>query len=307
MAQRIPSLNWLRAFEVAARHLSFTEAAKEFGVTQGAISQQVKQLEDWLGQPLFHREGRKLSLSDAGMAYLPVVRRSLDQLTAGTEELFGGGHDGPINVRVTSSLTYVWLLPRIGRFMARHPGIALRLITDPDPGKFGEEGIDVAIRYGDGNWPDAEVERLFWEKLFPVCGPALLERGPPLRAPRDLAHHRIIHVVGEPENWQMWLHAAAVEGLVLDQGLQFDLHMMATHAAIAGVGVALGLSPMVDDALADGRLVRPFDIEIPARHAHYVVTPLTVASRPQVEAFRQWLLEEAARGMARGAQPGLAP
>ena len=279
---------------MAARCLSFTEAARAFGVTQGAVSQQVKQLEAWLEQPLFHRDGRKLSLTDAGRAYLPVVRTAFDQLTAGTEELFGGGHDGPVNVRVTSSLTYVWLLPRIQSFMELHPSIALRLVTDPDPGSFSEEGIDIGIRYGDGHWPEAQARRLFWEKLFPVCSPKLRRHGPGLRHPRDLTHYRIIHVVGEPENWQMWLHAAGVEGQSLDQGLQFDLHMMATQAAIDGIGVALGLSPMVDDALADGRLVRPFDTEIPARDAHYVVTPLRVEIRPQVEAFRQWLLNEAA-------------
>lgn len=294
MSRGIPSLNWLRAFEMAARHLSFTEAAKSFGVTQGAVSQQVKQLEAWFGQPLFHRDGRILSLTDAGRAYLPVVRTAFDQLSAGTEELFGGGHDGPVNVRVTSSLTYIWLLPRIASFMKLHPGIALRLVTDPDPGRFSEEGTDIGIRYGGGHWPEARAERLFWEKLFPVCSPKLLEGTCGLKHPRDLSGFRIIHVVGEPENWQMWLHAAGVEGQPLDQGLQFDLHMMATQAAIDGIGVALGLSPMVDDALSDGRLVRLFDTEIPARDAHYVVTPLRVEIRPQVEAFRQWLLATSA-------------
>lgn len=295
MTRHIPSVNWIRAFEVAARHMSFTKAAEEFGVTQGAVSQQVKRLEAWLGKPLFQRVGRGLSLTDAGRVYLPVVHSAFDQLQAGTEELFGGDHEGPVNVRVTTSLTYVWLLPRLGSFVADNPGISLRLITDLDPGEFREaEGIDIAIRYGDGHWPDANVERLFWEKLFPVCSPRFLKSGPPLNEPADLRAHRIIHVVGEPENWQMWLHAAGVEGLALDQGLQFDLHMMAIQAVIDGVGIGLGLSPMVDQALADGRLVAPFGIEIPTRDAHYVLTPKKTSPAPQVQAFRRWLLDQAA-------------
>jgi LysR family glycine cleavage system transcriptional activator len=178
--------------------------------------------------------------------------------------------------------------------MADYPAIGLRLMAEHDPAHFDAEGLDVAIRYGAGQWQEAHSERLFWEKLFPVCSPRLLEKGPALKEPRNLADHRIIHVVGEPENWQMWLHAAGVEGLRLDPGLQFDLHMMATQAAIAGIGVALGLSPLVDDALKRGDLVKPFDIEIPARDAHYLVTPVKVTQRPQVEIFKKWLLSEAA-------------
>ncbi len=294
MARRMPPLNWLRAFEAAARHLSFTEAAREGHVTQGAVSQQVKQLEAHFGQPLFRREGRRLSLTDAGMAYLPIVRGAFDQVSAGTEELFGKGGGGPVNVRITASLTAVWLLPRIHRFMAAQPSISLRLVTDADSGRFGEAGLDIGIRYGTGYWPEAHAERLFWESLFPVCSPKLLAKGPPLKRPEDLLHHRILHVIGEPENWQMWLQAAGVGGLALDPGLQFDLHMMATQAAIDGNGVALGLSAMVGDALAEGRLVRPFESEIPARDAHFIVTPLRSAPRSQVGLFRKWLLEEAA-------------
>ena len=129
MAQRIPSLNWLRAFEVAARHLSFTQAAKEFGVTQGAISQQVKQLEDWLGTALFTRLPRSLTLTDAGHGYLPIVRQAFDHLAAGTQDLFGSERGGPVAVRVSTSLTYTWLVPRLARFFEKHPDITLRLTT----------------------------------------------------------------------------------------------------------------------------------------------------------------------------------
>ena len=299
--RRLPSLNWLRAFEAAARHMSFTEAANELNVTQAAVSQQVKQLEDWLGTPLFSRLPRRLVISDAGLGYLPIVRQAFDHLAAGTEDLFGEMREGPVSVRVTSSLTYVWLIPRIGRFLAAHPNVSLRLTTTLESLEFGQEGVDVEIRYGSGDWPGVRAERLFWEELFPVCSPNLLKGPVPLEKPEDLTRHTMIHVIGEPENWQLWLRAAGVSGMSVGGGLQFDLHMMATHAAIAGLGVALGLSPMVDDALAEGRLVAPFDVHIPARDAHFVVTPDEAISRSQVQAFKNWLLDEARGSCASGA------
>jgi LysR family glycine cleavage system transcriptional activator len=277
-------LNWLRAFEAAARHTSFAGAAKELGVTPAAISQQVKQLEDWLGTPLFDRLPRRLVLTDAGVGYLPVVRHAFDHLAAGTEDLFGSTRGGPVAVRVTSSLTYVWLVPRLGRFFEAHPDIGLRLMTGVDLEEAGQGGVDLEIRYGSGDWPGVRAERLFREALFPVCSPALLDGPAPLERPQDLAGHTMIHVIGEPENWQMWLSAAGVSGLSVGAGLQFDLHMMAVQAAVAGLGVALGLSPMVDDALADGRLVAPFQVRIPARDAHFVITPAAAIDRSPVQA-----------------------
>ncbi len=291
--RRVPSLNWLRTFEAAARHMSFTGAAKELNVTQAAVSQQIKQLEDCLGTALFDRQPRKLALTDAGHGYLPVVRHAFDHLAAGTLDLFGDTREGPVTVRVTTSLTYVWLVPRLGRFLAANPGVGLRLTTASDRADAGHEGVDLEIRYGGGDWPGRRAERLFSERLFPVCSPALLAGPAPLDAPRDLTRHTMIHVIGEPENWQIWLRAAGVSGMSVGGGLQFDLHMMAAKAAMAGIGVALGLSPMVNDALADGRLVAPFEVDIPARDAHYLVTPEAAVDRAPVAAFKAWLLAEA--------------
>ncbi len=293
--RRLPSLNWLRAFEAAARHTSFAEAAKELNVTPAAISQQVKQLEDWLGASLFTRQPRSLLLTDAGLGYLPIVRQAFDHLAAGTEDLFGSGRSGPVALRVSTSLTYLWLVPRLGRFLERHPDVSLRLTTTVDGLSFGQAGTDLEIRYGSGQWPGFRAERLFWEALFPVCAPALLGGAVPLAKPEDLASHTLIHMIGEPENWQMWLNAAGVSGLSVGSALQFDLHMMATRAAIEGTGVALGLSPMVDDALAKGLLVAPFDVTIPARDAHFVVTSEEAIERREVQLFKSWLLEEAKR------------
>jgi LysR family glycine cleavage system transcriptional activator len=304
--RRLPTLNWLRTFEAAARHGSFTGAAEELGVTPAAISQQVKQLEDWLGTPLFTRLPRGLVLTDAGLGYLPMVRHAFDHLAAGTEDLFGETRGGPVSVRVTTSLTHAWLVPRLAGFFAAHPDISLRLTTTVDGLDFGQEGVDLEVRYGDGKWPGTRTERLFREELFPVCAPSLLEGGAPLEAPEDLAHHTMIHVIGEPENWRMWLQAAGATAVTARHGLQFDLHMMSAQAAISGIGVALGLSPVVADALADGRLVAPFATRIPARDAHFVVTPEDAADRAEAQAFRTWLIAEARGEGARGAnkKPG---
>ncbi len=273
--------------------MSFTGAARELNVTPAAVSQHVRQLEDWLGAPLFNRQPRSLTLTDSGLGYLPVVRSAFDYLAAGTEDLFGEGRGGPITAHVTISLTAQWLAPRLPRFVAAHPDITLRLMTGLDTVAVGSGGVDVEIRYGSGDWPGLRTARLFDEELFPVCSPALLEGPEPLAAPQDLCRFPMIHVIGEPENWQMWLRAAGVSGMAVGGGLQFDLHMMATHAAIAGAGVALGLSPMVDDALADGRLVAPFATRIPARDAHYVVTTEEAIGRAEVQAFVNWLIAEA--------------
>ena len=299
--RRLPTLNWLRTFEAAARHGSFTGAAEELGVTPAAISQQVKQLEDWLGSPLFTRLPRGLVPTDAGLGYLPMVRHAFDHLAAGTEDLFGEKRGGPVSVRVTTSLTQAWLVPRLARFFAAHSEISLRLTTTVDGLDYGQEGVDLEVRYGDGKWPGVRAERLFREELFPVCAPSLLDGGPPLETPEDLARHTMIHVIGEPENWRMWLQAAGAAGVTAGHGLQFDLHMMSAQAAISGIGVALGLSPMVADALADGRLVAPLETRIPARDAHFMVTPEEAMDR--AEAFRAWLIAEArAEGAAKPAR-----
>jgi LysR family glycine cleavage system transcriptional activator len=286
--------------------MSFTGAAGELGVTQAAVSQQVKQLEDWLGTPLFNRKPRGIGLTEAGLGYLPIVRQAFDHLAAGTRDLFGDGREGPVTVRVTMSLTHSWLLPRLPRFFARHGEIGLRLMTSVDIADPGAGGIDLEIRYGSGGWPEVRAERLFEERLFPVCSPGLLAGGAALETPRDLTHRAMIHVVGEPENWQLWLREAGVSGMSVGGGLQFDLHMNAALAAMEGMGVALGLSPIVGDALADGRLVAPFDTHIPARDAHFLITPADVAERPDVAAFRDWLLAEARDSAARWADAGCA-
>ena len=292
MARRLPPLNALRAFEAAARHLNFTRAAAELNVTQAAVSHQVKALEERLGLALFRRLNRKLFLTDAGQAFFPPVRDAFDGLAAATERLRTGDSTGALTVSVLPSLAARWLVPRLGRFRVKHPDIDLRL--DPTLGltDFGREDVDLAIRMGGGDYPGLHTTRLMGENIFPVCSPALLDGPHPLRGPDDLRHHTLLHdeVHGE---WRAWLKVIGVAGVDPARGPIFTDSSMLTEAAMQGQGVALGRGNLVGDALAAGRLIKPFDVSLPHKWAYYVVCPEARAERPKVKAFREWLLAEA--------------
>lgn len=291
MARSLPPLGALRAFEAAARHLSFTRAGDELHVTQAAISHQVKALEDWLGLPLFRRLHRALRLTEEGQIYLPAVRDALDTLSAATERLRGGVDSGILTVTTTDSFAAAWLMPRLKRFRAAHRDLDLRLQTADEVVDFSRADVDLAVRYGRGRWPGLHVTRLLSEDIFPVCSPALCVHCP-LRTPADLAHHTLLHD-DMTITWEVWLRAAGITGIEVRRGPFFQSSYLVMSAAIAGDGVALGRSALVADALADGRLIRPFTVSLPADYAYYVVSPETMAERLKVRAFRDWILTEA--------------
>lgn len=294
MAGRLPPLNALRAFEAAARHMSFTRAAEELFVTQAAVSHQIRSLEDWLGLRLFRRLNRRLLLTDEGQAYIGPVRDALDRIAAATDGLRRSDAEGLLTVSVLPSFAATWLLPRLWRFRDAHPEIDVRIDARESLADFARDGVDVALRYGGGDYPGHHSVRFMTEEAFPVCSPALLERGPhPLRRPEDLRHHTLIRDFTE-DLWDRWLRLAGVTGIDSRRGPSFNYLNMAIEAAIAGQGVALGRRAIVADALADGRLVRPFDITMPSLDAYYVVCPVATTARPKVAAFRDWLLGEAA-------------
>ena len=297
MARRLPPLNALRAFEAAARHLSFTRAAEELHVTQAAISHQVKGLEDWLGLLLFRRLNRALRLTDPGQSYMTAVRDALDLLDDATRRVLGQRDRGGLTVTTMDSFAASWLVPRLRRFRERHPEIEVRVTTSDRLVDLEHEGVDLAIRYGQGHYPDLHVERLLTEDFFPVCSPALLAGPHPLRQPKDLRHHILLHD-DMTVNWAVWLRVAGIVGVDPDRGPYFQHSYLVLAAAMNGEGVALGRSALVADALADGRLIKPFDISLPADYAYYVCCPKAQAERPAVAAFRAWLHEEAARDRA---------
>jgi len=289
--RRLPPLNWLRAFEAAARHLSFTEAGEELGVTQAAVSQQVRQLEDWLGAQLFKRLPRALALTDAGIAYLPIVQEGIQRIDLGTAEIFGRAGRRPVTLRASATLAALWLAPLLARFRAEHPEVTVRVTTLYAPVDFGQDGVDIEIRYGAGTWPGVKAHRLFEEAFFPVASPAYLD-ATPLKAPQDLRGHRLVHVIGEREGWGTYLRLVGLTDVDPSQGMQCDSLVVALHAAAEGAGVALATSPVTDAMLRDHRLVDPFRRRWPARLAHHLVVPETADPAREVALVAGWLLAQ---------------
>jgi LysR family glycine cleavage system transcriptional activator len=298
MKRRLPSLNALRAFEAAARHQSFTRAADELAVTQGAVSHQVKALEQQLGLPLFHRQNQRLTLTSAGQAYLPVVRDAFDRLAAGTEQLLAAEQSKRLTISVSPNFAANWLVPRIGQFVEEHPEIDLRINAALHHVDFAREDVDMGVRHGEGRWPDLHVARLCREELFPVCSPRLLEGARPLRAPADLRHHALLHL-DDRQDWQKWLEAAGVEDVDLSRGVVFNQASMAIRAAVGGQGITLARTALVALLLLEGRLVRPFRLVLPVSYAYYIVCPKATAERPKISLMRDWLLAEAATDEAK--------
>jgi LysR family glycine cleavage system transcriptional activator len=292
MSLRLPSLNGLRAFEAAARHLSFTNAAAELNVTQTAISHQIRRLEDELGIRLFVREKRTLSLTAEGRDYLPGVRTAFQDLRLATERLRRPGSDNVVTVSTLVSFATKWLLPKLGTFQEAHPGIDVRVATSTALVDFRNGDVDAAIRYGRGQWPGVRADWLTAEELFPVCSPALLKGDRPLRKPEDLADHVLLHTSGATmDDWRLWLTAAGLTPEISKKsGLSFDLAFMTLQAAIDGSGVAIGRTSYVQDDIAKGHLAVPFKIALPADAGFYFVTPRDKPSTPQLDAFREWLI-----------------
>jgi len=290
MKRTLPPLNGLRAFEAAARHMSFTDAAEELNVTQAAISHQVRGLEQRLGLKLFVRRNRSLLLSEAGQAYLPSVRAAFDQLNEATEKLLQKDKGGNLTVTTTSSFAVKWLVPRLGGFQRSHPEIDVRISTGTSLVDFSREDVDIGIRYGRGQWGNLTAERLVAEDVMPVCAPSLLKGPSGLRKPSDLKRFTLLHIGNFPDDWQVWLTAAGVKGVDASRGVSFDFALAAYQAAMDGLGVALGRNPLVEPDLKAGRLVVPFEFKRSSDFAYYLVYPPEAIRRRKIKAFRDWIV-----------------
>ncbi len=296
--RRLPPLNSLRAFESAARWLSFSKAADELFVTPAAVSQQIKQLETYLGVPLFHRMTRAVRLTDEARTVLPLITEGFDKLAEAVEHLSQDLETGVLTVSSAPTFAQKWLLPRLPAFAEKHPDIDLRLDASLLSRDFERDGIDIGIRLGLGDYPGLHVERVFGEQVSVVCSPKLLTGDPPLREPSDLQYFRLLHVdwgrfaVPLPD-WQMWLTAAGLEDLKVKHGPTFTVENMAIEAAISGNGVALVSNYAVVEELKNGSLVRPFELAIKAGFSYWLVCPHAHMRRARVKAFSTWLQEEA--------------
>lgn len=312
MTRRLTHLNGIRAFEAAARHMSFAKAAEELGVTPAAVSQQIRTLEDYLGVELFRRTKRAIFLTDTAQAMLPDVREGFDLVAAGLARARVRRSRRQLVVSVTPSVAAKWLMPRLERFIVQHPDVDVRLDTTTRLVDFTREDVDIAVRYGGGNYPGLEVTPLMTEEVFPVCGRRLVQGRHPLRVIDDLCHHTLIHDDSMPDgsafpSWAGWLEAAGAPGIDATRGLHVNSSMLAIQAAIEGQGVALGRSVLVEDDLATGRLVRPFALTLPLSFGYYIVHPKGLAKDSRVPQFRRWLLAEARKRDQRPIAPNKSP
>ncbi|MEQ1716239.1 MAG: transcriptional regulator GcvA [Hyphomicrobium sp.] len=292
MSRRLPSLNALRAFEAAARHESFTKAATDLNVTQGAVSHQVKALEAELGLKLFLRESKRLILTEPGRAYLQVVRDAFDRLAAGTEHLLQRENAGVLTVSMSPNFAAKWLIHRLGDFVSAHPGIELRVSAAIHHVDFAREDVDIAIRHGEGDWPGLHVTRLCTEALFPVCSPRLMRGRKPLQCPADLQRYTLLHS-RERNDWGAWLKSAGIADIDASRGMVFNQMSMAIDAAADGQGIALARTALATWDMRAGRLVKPFGPILVVPYAYYIVCPKATADRPKVASFRNWLMSQA--------------
>jgi LysR family glycine cleavage system transcriptional activator len=296
---RIPGLNTLKTLEAAGRLMSFTKAANELGVTPAAVSHQIREFKDQLGLRLFQRTSRSMRHTPAGRMLHDSVAEALENISRTVARLQRTNSKKRLKVTAYPSITAKWLVPRLDRFLEIVPDAEVRIDVSLAPPDFFRDDIDIAIRFGNGDYPGMRVDRLFEDTVFPVCSPSLLGGSRPLRQPQDLLHHTLIHVDWEGQglwpNWRMWMLAVGVKDFNDRRGLHFSLTSLAIQAAIDGHGVALGDSTLVADDIAAGRLVQPFSLalKVPPELAYYVTAPVETAEDPMVRAFRDWVLAEA--------------
>jgi LysR family glycine cleavage system transcriptional activator len=293
MRRSLPPLSTLRSFDAAARHQSFTRAAEELCVTQGAVSHQVKALETALGLQLFKRERSRLVITDAGRDYLGVVRDVFERLELGTDRLLERQRSGTITVSTSPDFAAKWLVNRIGRFAGAYPEIELKLAALIHRVDFAQEDVDLAIRHGDGQWPELDAVNLSAEELFPVCSPSLMTSRSGLHKPEDVLRFPLLHL-DDRHDWSRWLEAAGAPNEGLLHGPILNHASMLIDAAIEGQGIALARTILAASDLIAGRLVRPFQAAIPIRKTYWIVCPKAMRALPKIVAFRDWLLEEVA-------------
>jgi LysR family glycine cleavage system transcriptional activator len=290
----LPPLAALRAFESAARHCSFTRAAEELFVTQAAISHQIKVLEDWVGFPLFRRINNKLVLTNRGARYVKSIHDAFDEIRRGTSAVMSKESRIVLTISALPNFALNWLVPRLPLFSEAHPEIEIRLLVNDQSLDLLHDDIDVAIR-AFGETSSLHTDYLFDTESFPVASPTLLSRIP-LNCLADLGRHTLLHNLPAMDDWEVWAHVAGLTGVDLERGPKFDSYALSMAAAIAGLGVAMGRTPFALAALADGRLVKPFDVGAHRERGWCLIYAGDDDSRRhKIDQFRTWILDEARR------------
>ncbi|MGS0896507.1 transcriptional regulator GcvA [Burkholderia stagnalis] len=291
--RQLPALNAIRAFEAAARHENFSRAADELFVTHGAVSHQVRALEEELGVLLFTRNGKRLCLTDAGMRYAQQVRSALMVLADATRQVRASDRDRRLVISMLSSFAARFVTPRIGTFIERHPEIDIELQSTNSLTDFARDDVDLVIRFGGGHYPGLHVEPLFDEVFFPACSPTL-NGGQLPQTPADLVRYNLLR--SDDELWRPWFDAAGLDTLTEPKrGILYQDSSNLLQAAIDGQGIALVRRSLAVHEVLQGRIVRLFDIDGPSPWHYYFVCPPPLLNTPRVQAFRAWLLEEVAR------------
>ncbi|MDF3837802.1 LysR substrate-binding domain-containing protein [Cupriavidus basilensis] len=295
-------LSWLRCFEASARHCNFTHAAAELCVTQGAVSQQVKQLEQWLDRPLFLRTPRALMLTPEGERLRFVLRESFQAIEGTLTQLRKPRESGPIALSCAPSFAMRWLTPRLGDFFRDHPEVGLRVYGEfhaLDRTRMVRDGIDAAVRFDLGGYDDLKARLFLDEWLLPVASPAFLAAHPGLRSPQDLKGAWLLHDISPWDGaqafaeWQCWLQVAGVEMDDLDSGQRFNLSQLAVGSALAGQGIAMGRSALVLEDIEAGRLVDLFGVHARSQASYFFVS--AHGQTPHIAMVEDWLAAEGAR------------
>ena len=287
---RLPPLNWLRAFEASARALSFTAAAQELHMTQSAVSQQIKSLENALGRTLFNRRVRGLELTDEGRGYLPTVQAAFATLEEGTAVLVGRNDPDVLELHANLSFAIFWLAPRLGRFMDEFPWVQLNVATSIWPQEKPDGSAAVEIVFGQGKWESRVGQRLTKDHVFPVCTPEVARR---VRSLRDLHRQRLFDLPGTLQSWDAWLHAAGdTQAKTKPQVHRASTWAVSLQWALQGLGVALAHETVAGDLLASGKLVRPLKTQLPMKEAYFLIAPQGSQTNAAAQAFKAWLLRE---------------
>jgi LysR family transcriptional regulator, glycine cleavage system transcriptional activator len=297
MLRRLPPLNAVKAFEAAARSENFTRAAEELCVTQAAVSQQVKTLEATLGIKLFNRERHRLVITEAGREYLAVVRDAFDRLAVGTSRLIQRQSSGVLTISTSPDFAAKWLVHRLGQYAGAHPEIDLRVSATMQHVDLAREQVDVAVRHGEGDWPELNVVRLCAERLFPVCSPKLASARNRTMKASDLLKYPLLRL----ENWSgwtRWFASAGIRNPVLHGPILSQASML-IDAAVDGQGIALARTTLAAWDLINGRLIVPIDVSLRTQKTYWIVCPKITASVPKISAFRDWILAEAAEDARR--------
>lgn len=285
--RKLPSLNALRAFAVVGTHLNLKAAADALFVTPSALSHQIRGLEESLGVALFIRSRNGLLLSAAGKSILPGIQQAFDLLAESVAQLQVKPEQQSLTVSMLSTFAMRWFIPRLSGFQKLHPNIEIRITTSIEPVDFRHEDVDCAIRSGHGNWPNLNVDKLFSERLTPICSPKI-----ELKTIEDLQQQTLLHARLRPDDWHMWLHSAGAGELNPAHEQTYETRNFAIQAAIDGLGIAIVDPALVKDELLSGRLLQPFARSLPSENAYHLVYPLQQQPGPSLAAFRDWLLNE---------------